>query len=249
MNKPLYLRGRWRDDNLHFDSAGQLLGKSDPITFTLCGFELKSLQVKHDKLILEGRRTGLELSDHKQVRVRLNIVTPERSDYESMRIEIAASPSGDYGPALDAIFANGLAELVPSMPSYWLPYALKNFTAIDSSSAPGSPVTNPPQQPADSSAEKPSHIGGGVVPPKLLSCKEPEFSHAARALKYSGVVVVHFWLHPDGTVSIYPSSARWAWAWMSRPWPPSRNTPFRLPTMNGKPVLVELNAEVNFQIF
>ena len=73
MDKPLYLRGRWSNDNLHFDSVGQLKGKSDPVTFILCGFELKSLRIKQDKLILEGRRIGLELSTHKEVRVPLNV--------------------------------------------------------------------------------------------------------------------------------------------------------------------------------
>jgi hypothetical protein len=201
MNKPLYLRGGWRDDNLHFNSAGQLKGKSDPVTFILRGFEFKSLRIKQDKLILEGRRIGLEFSDHKQVRVPLNVGKPVRPEDESIRIEIAASPSGDYGPALDAIFANGLAELVPSMPYYWQPYALKNFTAIDSSTTPGTTVANPAQQPADSSDAKPRRIEGAVTSPKLLRSKEPEFSDAARGLKYSGTVLINFWLQPDGTVS------------------------------------------------
>jgi hypothetical protein len=34
MDKPLYLRGFWRDDTLHFDPTGHLLGNSSPVTFS-----------------------------------------------------------------------------------------------------------------------------------------------------------------------------------------------------------------------
>jgi TonB family protein len=249
MDKPLYLRGSWRDDNLRFDSAGQLKGKSGPVTFILCGFEFKSLRIKQDKLILEGRRIGLEFSDHKQVRVPLNVGKPGRPEDESMRIEIAASPSGDYGPALDAIFANGLAELVPSMPSYWQPYALKNFTAIDSSTTPGTPVANPAQQPADSPDAKPRRIGDAVTPPKLLRSKEPEFSDAARGLKYSGTVLINLWLQPDGAVSHLSLVRPIGLGLDERALAAVQKYTFSPARMNDKPVLVELNIEVNFQIF
>jgi hypothetical protein len=118
MDKPLYLRGCWRDDTLHFDSTGLLKGNSSPVTFTLSGFELQTLHLKQDKLVLEGRRVGLELRDNKQQRVRLNVGKVNRPEDESVHIDIAASPSGDYGPALDVVFTDGLAELVPSLPSY-----------------------------------------------------------------------------------------------------------------------------------
>jgi TonB family protein len=249
MDKSLYLRGCWRDDNLHFDLAGQLEGKSDPVTFTLCGFELKSLQVKQDKLILEGRRIGLELGDHKQLRVPLNIGKPGHPEDESMRIEIAASPSGDYSPALDSIFAKDLAELIPSMPSYWQPYALKNFTASDSATTPDTPLTNPPQQPAGSPDTKPRRIGGAVEPPKLLHSKEPEFSNAARGLKYSGTVLINLWVKPDGTVShlslVWPIGL----GLDERALAAVQKYTFSPAKMNDNPVLVELNVEIKFQIF
>jgi TonB family protein len=248
MDKPLYLRGCWRDDNLHFNSAGQLEGKSDPVTFTLCGFEFKSLQMKQDKLILEGRRIGLELGDHKQVRVPLNVGKPGHPEDESMRIEIAAGPSGDYGPALDSIFAQDLAQLVPSMPSYWQPYALKNFTASDPSTTPDTPVTNLPQQDAGSPDAKPRRIGGGVAPPKLLRSKEPEFNNAARGLKYSGTVLINLWVKPDGTVShlslVWPIGL----GLDERALAAVQKYTFSPAKMNDTPVLVELNVEIKFQI-
>jgi TonB family protein len=254
MNKPLYLRGCWRDDVLHFDSSGQLKGVSGPLTFTLSGFELRTVHLKQDKLILEGRRIGLELRDQKQVRVPLNIGKPDRPEDETVHIDITASPSGDYGPALDAIFTNGLAELVPSMPSYWKAYAAKNFIPSDPSttpppavSAPAAPA--PDQQPAGSPDTKPRRIGGGVKPPKLLHAKEPEFNDAARGLKYSGIVLINFWLHPDGTVSHLSVVRALGLGLDERALAAVQKYTFSPATMNDKPVLVELDVEINFQIF
>ncbi|WP_433967588.1 hypothetical protein [Tunturiibacter gelidiferens] len=132
-DKPLYLRGFWREDDLHFDSTGQLIGKSGTVTFTICGFGLKAIDLKLDKLILDGTRVGLELSGDRKKRVSLN---------KHMHIEIAASPNGDYGPALDAIFADGLDRLVPSLHTYWKSYAEKNFLPAS--------VTPPMATPANS---------------------------------------------------------------------------------------------------
>ena len=174
---------------------------------------------------------------------------PGSPEDESMRIEIAASPSGDYGPALDAIFANGLAELVPSMPSYWQPYALKNFTVIDSSSAAATSATASAQEAAGSPDAKPRRIGGAIMPPKLLRSKEPEFSDAARGLKYSGTVLINFWLQPDGTVSHMSLVRPIGLGLDERALAAVQKYTFSPATMNGKPVLVELNVEVNFQIF
>jgi TonB family protein len=255
MKQPLYLRGCWRDDTLHFDSSGQLKDDSGPVTFTLSGFDLRSIHLKHDRLILEGRRVGLELHDQKQIRVPLNVGKPNHPEDESMHIEIAASPSGDYGRALDAIFTNGLAELVSSMPLYWKAYAAKNFIPSDSSTTPAAPTASAPTPPtpdqrSDGSTDaSPRRIGGGVKPPKLLRGKEPEFTDAARGVKYSGVALINFWLQPDGTVSHLSLVHPLGMGLDEHALAAVQKYTFSPATMNDKPVLVELNVEVNFQIF
>jgi TonB family protein len=250
MNKPLYLRGCWRNDTLDFDSAGKLKTSSDPVTFTLSGFELRTLHLKQDKLVLEGRRVGLELSKDKQRRVPLNAGKPKDPVDESVKIEIESNPSGDYGPALDAIFADGLAELVPSMPSYWKTYAAKNFLPEDSSATPATPTASAPvQQPPGSPDTKPTRIGGAVKPPKLLRAKEPEFNDSARRLLYGGNVMINLWVYPDGTTSHLSLVRPVGLGLDERALAAVQKYVFSPATMNDKPVLVELNIEVNFQIF
>jgi TonB family protein len=234
MGRPLYLRGFWRDNKLHFDSTGHLLGSSAPLTFTLSGFDLKSAQIKPDKLILWGERVGLEFSGNKQTRVPLG---------DSIHIEIDAIPNGDYGPALDAIFVDGLAALVPSLPSYWKTYAVKNFLPAIDATSPAASTTLPTQN------GKPARIGGKITAPRVLSQVEPPLSSSARALKYSGTVLINLWVETTGKPS-HLSVVRPAGLGLDEGALASVVQYVFQPAMqDGKPVLVELNIEVNFQVF
>jgi TonB family protein len=250
MSKPLYLRGCWRDDALDFDSAGKLKINSDPVTFTLSGFELRKVHLSQDKLVLEGRRVGLEIRKDKQRRVPLNAGKPDDPVDEPVKIEIASNPSGDYGPALDAIFADGLEELVPSMPSYWKTYATKNFLPADTSAAAATSTASAPAQRSPGVPDgKPMRVGGVVKPPKILRAKEPDFNDPARRLLYSGDVMINLWLQPDGTVTHLSLVRPVGLGLDERALAAVQKYVFSPATMNDKPVLVELNVEVNFQIF
>jgi len=244
MNQPLFLRGCWGDDKLHFDSAGTLREKSSVVAFTLCGFELKDVHIKQDKLILDGRRIGLELKDDEQFRVPLNAGKIGSQQDESIHLEVAAGPTGDYSPALDAIFVNGLPNLIPSMPSYWKSYALKYFTSVDEADA-----STTEQASQQSPAPKAARVGGAVKAPKLLHAKEPTFNDFARRLQYSGVVVVNFHLEPDGTVTNMSIVHALGMGLDERAIAALQKYTFSPATQNGIPVLVELNVEINFEIY
>jgi len=244
MNQPLFLRGCWGDDKLHFDYAGNLREKSSVVAFTLCGFEFKDVLLKQDKLVLEGRRIGLELKDDEQFRVPLNAGKIGSQEDESIHLEVAASPTGNYGPALDAIFVNGLPNLIPSMPSYWKPYALKYFIPMDEADASTTEQTS--QQPL---AHKAARVGGAIKAPKLLHAKEPTFNDFARRLQYSGVVVVNLHLEPDGTVTNMSIVHALGMGLDERALAAVQKYTFSPATQNGIPVLVELNVEINFEIY
>jgi TonB family protein len=228
MDKPLYLRGFWRENNLHFDSSGQLQGKSDNITFTLGGFELQSVKLKPDKLILEGHRIGLELADNKQKRVRLQ---------NSIHIEIAANPAGDYGTALDAIFVDGLPDLAPLLPAYWQDYAQRNFLLA-------TPTSRPTQQ-----QWPPKRVASKLTPPKLLRSAEPNLNQEARNLKYGGPVIVNLWIEPDGSITHLTVRQAVGMGLDESALAAVQHYVFSPAKDNGTPVRVELNVFVNFQIF
>jgi TonB family protein len=245
-DQPLYLRGCWQDDALHFDSDGHLKNNSSAVSFTLSGFELQNAHLEPGKLILEGRRIGLKLERYTQFRVPLKAEKGIRHKDELVHLEIDASPAGNYGPALDAIFANGLVDLVPTMPSYWKAYALKNFVTLGNVAPPSVPSAALGDQ---SPAPKLLLTTPGVTPPKLLHAKAPKFSDAAKSLKYDGSTLINCHVAADGTVVDLSFVRALGMGLDENALAVVSQYIFSPATKNGIPVPFEINVDVKFQLF
>jgi TonB family protein len=250
INKPLYLRGEWSGDKLAFDSAGDLKGTSAPGSFTLSGIEIKSVTVTSTELVLDGQRVGLEFAQN--VPHRIGLVVRGRfgaKKPEAMTLEIEAPANGDFTAALDAMFADGISDLVPQLPPFWQPFA-QRYLLTTGTAAPQVRSVTPaatgggPIRP--SGRLKPPD---GLTAPRLLTKVDPDFSEAARALPASGISVVNFVLDTNGKPShlriVSPIGLGLDEQAVSAV---SRYT-FQPAMQNGSPVPVELNVEVNFQIF
>jgi len=57
--RPLYLRGLYLGDNLHFNMNGDLVGQSQKGSFTLCGIYVDKVRVTKKTVELEGVRFGV----------------------------------------------------------------------------------------------------------------------------------------------------------------------------------------------
>lgn len=57
--RPLYLRGLWLDETLHFDMNGKLVSQSPKGSFTLCGVFVDHVRVTKKTVELEGVRFGV----------------------------------------------------------------------------------------------------------------------------------------------------------------------------------------------
>jgi TonB family protein len=231
-NKPLYLRGSYREDNLHFDAAGKLLSTSAPLTFTLCGVDIWKVQLQSDKLLLEGKRVGIEFVADTPKRVRL-----KGSGFsikgESIHIEIDGAQ--DFGPALNAIFANGLADLAPSLPEYWQPYARKHFlVSVD---------TKPPTN----LKSKPDKHAGAVTAPRLLKSAEAKWSQPAHALRYSGTSLINFVIAKDSSLQDFSVVRPIGMGLDEQAIAAVTQYVFQPAVQNGEPIAVEINVEVNFR--
>lgn len=238
--RPLYLRGFWDDDELKFDATGKLTSTSGVVSFTLSGFEFKYAHLKRDKLILEGPRIVTKFAQDVPERVGLN---------SDIHLEIAQPANGDFGPALDRIFADGLPALAPSLPSYWQAFARCHLTeptsAADCSLYPSKSQmqVSKPQMP-ESCEDFPLPRGTKFVPAK--------FSDYARGVPYSAHnvhSVVRFVITREGLPSALmifqpyglgqderalESVAQWRYA----------------PAMkDGKPVECEIRADVEMEVF
>jgi TonB family protein len=91
-------------------------------------------------------------------------------------------------------------------------------------------------------------VGGGVSAPTIIHRVEPQYSEEARRARYQGMVVLEAIVRKDGTVQIVrvvrslgfgldESAAKALQQWRFRP-----------AMMNGEPVSVTLNIEVNFNL-
>jgi TonB family protein len=92
------------------------------------------------------------------------------------------------------------------------------------------------------------HIGGNVKRPIVLRTVAPEFSQQAKAAKFSGTVEVYLWVDENG----HPSHVRVVkGAGMGldeKAVAAVRQYEFKPATLDGKPVMVDLYIDVNFQI-
>ena len=95
----------------------------------------------------------------------------------------------------------------------------------------------------------PKRIGGGVSAPVLIYSVEPEFSEEARKAKVAGNVLVNLWVDTNGNPSHVKVIRGVGMGLDEKALEAVRQYKFKPAMENGKPVLVELNVEVNFQIF
>jgi protein TonB len=93
------------------------------------------------------------------------------------------------------------------------------------------------------------HIGGGVSQPVVLYAPEPEFSEEARKAKVAGNVVVYLQVDPNGR-PVHVRVIRGIGLGLDeKAMEAVRQYKFKPAMKDGKPVTVEMNVEVNFQIF
>ena len=95
----------------------------------------------------------------------------------------------------------------------------------------------------------PRRIGGGVSAPVLIFSVEPEFSEEARKAKVAGNVLVNLWVDTSGNPSHVHVIRGVGMGLDEKAVEAVKQYKFKPAMENGKPVLVELNVEVNFQIF
>ena len=93
------------------------------------------------------------------------------------------------------------------------------------------------------------HIGGGVSSPVPIYTVEPEFSEEARKAKFMGVVLVNLIVDTRGLPENVHVLRGVGMGLDEKAVEAVKQYRFKPAMENGKPVPVELNVEVNFQIF
>jgi protein TonB len=92
-------------------------------------------------------------------------------------------------------------------------------------------------------------IGGGVSAPVVLFAPEPEFSEEARKAKVAGNVLVYLQVDTSGHPTHVHVLRGIGLGLDEKAVEAVRQYKFKPAMENGHPVPVEMNVEVNFQIF
>jgi TonB family protein len=251
MGKPLYLRGFWADDKLKFGPDGQPEKAYKTTSFTMSGFDPTTIRVDGDILKLTGNRVVLMFDDPKNPkRGVMRVSENKNAKPEQINISLARGGDGTFAHALDATFADGLAELTPSLPDYWQIYAQTYFLPHTASNDSADDELDRKHFASVARADgKIIHIGGAVHPPQIVYSAPPEFPDSARRQKTSGTVQVYFWLGEDGLPSHIRIARAMGMGLDEAAIAAVEQYRFKPATLNGKPVKVDLYIEVNFQIF
>jgi TonB family protein len=118
---------------------------------------------------------------------------------------------------------------------------------------PAAPTATPPDTIAVTATAgdevKPRRIGGGVSAPVLTHQVEPKFSEEARARKIGGTVLVNLWVDEQGNPTHVHVIRGVGMGLDASAVEAVKQYRFKPAMEGGKPVTVELNVQVNFQIF
>ena len=93
------------------------------------------------------------------------------------------------------------------------------------------------------------HVGNGVLPPQLLYAKDPQFSAQARKAKYGGIATVSLIVDAQGNPQNVHIIRHLKMGLDEAALAAVSQYKFKPATLQGTPVPVEVNIEVNFKIY
>lgn len=92
-------------------------------------------------------------------------------------------------------------------------------------------------------------VGGGVTAPRAIDAPDPEYSEEARKAKYQGTCLLWLIVGPDGKPHDIKVARALGMGLDEKAIEAVRNWKFEPAMLNGKPVAVQINVEVNFRLY
>lgn len=254
------LRGCWQGANLWFTADGRPLNDYPELPFTLSGVKVDRIKLLKNGLQIEAHRMGLEIAAKARGAIRWVPITltdapADRTGAEPLQFHISPPASGDYAAALDAIFADSVNDLAPRLPAYWQTAATQLFGQNEPPLPEASRLRGPDLKHYASlgtfsgqDQAQPAQSQTVSTQPVLLSGANPDFTPAARRLKYAAVVIVRFIVNTDGSVS-KPQIAQPAGLGLDEAAVAAvLQYRFRPGTVSGKPQSTEIGTAIRFAL-
>jgi len=250
----LMLRGMWDGDKLTFDSQGNFNGSALTLPFSLSAVTVNKVRLADSQLEIEGRREGLEF--HQPIKA----VSWKSARKVHLSIAVDSQHPEALNAAIDKVFSIGVdQDLAANAPDYWQPW-LRALLHL-----PGAGPLRPNDGALDETATAPSESpagalpvatpdgiyrpGGRVNPPRLTYAPDPRFTVPARELKYHGIVVLGLVVNAKGRTERIHIVRPLGMGLDEQAVDVVSRYQFAPATLQGKPVPVRINIEVNFRIY
>jgi TonB family protein len=258
IGQPLYLRGWWMENNLEFDSSGQVIGKAHQGPFTLSGIDVTSLTVRGTELVIRGHRVALVANadgrlERRKIYTTTKIVPSLRhhdfvADVE-MQLLLHADSEGGFNSALKSIFVNGLMELGSAVPPYWTCYAQTYFAQDQVNAEAEKSVADCARRRSLSGGRgADGNMPSDFTPPLILSTVKPTFPPIAADAFVGGVSRVRFTVSRNG-IPVGFQVLRAVGAGMDEETLQAVSQyRFKPATIDGKPVAADLDVGVEYEV-
>lgn len=256
------IRNYYSDSHLRYDATGALIGTGHPGPWTLQYVLIDSLKLNADQVEIYGRRVAVRLAPdfHHSTyvvgreNVRIDIALPRTTDETVIR------------SAIEKVFYPLNYVSIENLPDYW-DDLLKDNVLPPSNPADlgrysfrtGCPsalhMDAPPK--TDPSGIQSMVCGGvaiyrvkkGVVnAPQALRTNDPKYTEEARRSRYEATVVLWMMLDSTGKPQLIRIVRAVGMGLDDAAVEAVRGWRFKPAQLNGQPVAVEINVEVNFRL-
>ncbi|MBZ5567573.1 MAG: energy transducer TonB [Acidobacteriia bacterium] len=159
-------------------------------------------------------------------------------DKQQVQISITRPAGFDEtsaGAAIMKVFLAPGERLSDFVPDYW------KSRAQQTQGTPGSPQSLPPKEPYK--------VEGGVTPPHPKKMPDPSYAEPARQIRYQGTVVLWMVVDESGGVRDVRVQRALGAGLDDKAVDAVRRWRFDPATLNGNPVAVQINVEVNFRLY
>jgi TonB family protein len=243
-NKIYILRHPNTKDSQNYDSAGQLLNSAAEGPWTLYGaLEIKGVTLSTNQLRVTANRLVYTYDRGKKDLVPKRI----KWDKEKVTLDVTLSHPVTTIEEADSILHRILAfserDLIETVPDYWRPFLEKQSSATPSP-APGGLTEITKGFPEEIARVHPP----GVTAPKPVYTPEPEFSDFARKFRMEGTMVLKVIIDKTGTVVRTEIERPIGFGLDEQAIARVRTWKFKPAMRDGKPVAVEMNIEVAFNL-
>jgi TonB family protein len=264
-NRIFIIRNFLSGDHLYYDSLGSPTKQAVAGDWTETGFvRTDDSRIAKNHLVLNAQRMVVIFSD-KGFQLRAMQHPPKAK----IEIELSDTPSAQSVDAvLSKIFLNSHDSFVDLVPAYWRPCVSSGLAGKDvrCAFAPellamlGAKTESPQPQSKEASiapsAERIFHMDHaghmddpGVSVPKATYMPQPEFSEAARALHFQGILAIALVVNKDGRPGNFRIVRPLGAGLDARTVQTEQNWKFQPAKKNGEQVAAEILVETNFRLY